>query len=69
MGPDNGLLLADEFKDFGVGYVYEPGTPYEHYWVVIGCMTLLGCEDLCPKNLPLAAQIAFLRRRMAAVRS
>ena len=34
---------------------------------VFGCMTLLGCEDLCPKDLPLAAQIAFLRRRMAAV--
>ena len=32
---------------------------------VFGCMTLLGCEDTCPKNLPLAAQIAFLRRRMA----
>jgi succinate dehydrogenase iron-sulfur subunit len=34
---------------------------------VFGCMTLLGCEDLCPKNLPLAAQIAFLRRRMVSV--
>lgn len=33
---------------------------------VFGCMTLLGCEDYCPKELPLAAQIAFLRRRMAA---
>jgi fumarate reductase iron-sulfur subunit len=33
---------------------------------VFGCMTLLGCEDLCPKDLPLATQIAFLRRRMAA---
>lgn len=32
---------------------------------VFGCMTLLGCEDNCPKDLPLAAQIAFLRRRMA----
>ncbi|TGD74761.1 fumarate reductase iron-sulfur subunit [Mangrovimicrobium sediminis] len=32
---------------------------------VFGCMTLLGCEDLCPKDLPLAAQIAFLRRKMA----
>jgi fumarate reductase iron-sulfur subunit len=31
---------------------------------VFGCMTLLGCEDLCPKELPLATQIAFLRRRM-----
>jgi len=34
---------------------------------VFGCMTLLGCEDMCPKDLPLATQIAFLRRRMAAV--
>ena len=33
---------------------------------VFGCMTLLGCEDLCPKQLPLATQIAFLRRRMVA---
>ena len=31
---------------------------------VFGCMTLLGCEDTCPKDLPLATQIAFLRRRM-----
>ena len=31
---------------------------------VFGCMTLLACEDMCPKDLPLAAQIAFLRRRM-----
>ena len=31
---------------------------------VFGCMTLLGCEDMCPKELPLATQIAFLRRRM-----
>ncbi|NCF17162.1 MAG: fumarate reductase iron-sulfur subunit [Haliea sp.] len=35
---------------------------------VFGCMTLLGCEDMCPKDLPLATQIAFLRRRMVAVR-
>jgi fumarate reductase iron-sulfur subunit len=35
---------------------------------VFGCMTLLGCEDMCPKDLPLATQIAFLRRRMAVVR-
>ena len=34
---------------------------------VFGCMTLLGCEDMCPKQLPLATQIAFLRRRMAMV--
>jgi len=35
---------------------------------VFGCMTLLGCEDMCPKDLPLAAQIAFLRRRMVMAR-
>ena len=33
---------------------------------VFGCMTLLGCEDFCPKDLPLATQIGFLRRRMAS---
>lgn len=32
---------------------------------VFGCMTLLGCDDMCPKDLPLATQIAFLRRKMA----
>ena len=32
---------------------------------VFGCMTLLGCQDVCPKQLPLQTQIAFLRRRMA----
>lgn len=32
---------------------------------VFGCMTLLGCEDVCPKGLPLAQQIAYLRRQMA----
>ena len=31
---------------------------------VFGCMSLLGCHDVCPKNLPLQTQIAFLRRKM-----
>jgi fumarate reductase iron-sulfur subunit len=31
---------------------------------VFGCMSLLGCHDVCPKELPLKTQIAFLRRRM-----
>ena len=31
---------------------------------VFGCMTLLGCEDVCPKQLPLSTQIAYLRRKM-----
>ena len=32
---------------------------------VFGCMSLLACHDLCPKDLPLATQIAYLRRAMA----
>lgn len=31
---------------------------------VFGCMTLLACHDVCPKELPLATQIAYLRRKM-----
>jgi len=31
---------------------------------VFGCMSLLGCNDLCPKELPLQTQIAYLRRKM-----
>jgi len=34
---------------------------------VFGCMTLLGCEDVCPKNLPLQTKIAYLRRKMLAI--
>jgi fumarate reductase iron-sulfur subunit len=34
---------------------------------VFGCMSLLGCHDVCPKNLPLKTQIAFVRRKMVAV--
>ncbi len=32
---------------------------------IFGCMGLLGCEDLCPKDLPLQKQLAFVRRKMA----
>lgn len=31
---------------------------------VFGCMSLLGCHDVCPKNLPLQTQLAFIRRKM-----
>ena len=34
---------------------------------VFGCLSLLGCHDVCPKDLPLATQIAFLRRKMVAI--
>ena len=28
-------------------------------------MSLLACNDLCPKELPLQTQLAWLRRKMA----
>jgi fumarate reductase iron-sulfur subunit len=34
---------------------------------VFGCMSLMGCEDNCPKDLPHQHKIAYLRRRMVAV--
>ncbi len=34
---------------------------------VFGCIGLLACQDHCPKELPLATQMAYLRRRMARV--
>jgi fumarate reductase iron-sulfur subunit len=33
---------------------------------VFGCMSLLACHDVCPKELPLQTQIAFVRRKMVA---
>jgi fumarate reductase iron-sulfur subunit len=35
---------------------------------IFGCMTLLGCEDTCPKHLPLQTKIAYMRRKLATVR-
>ena len=32
---------------------------------IFGCMGLLGCEDVCPKNLPLQDNLGVLRRKMA----
>ena len=34
---------------------------------VFGCMSLLACHDVCPKELPLATQIAYLRRKMVTM--
>ena len=31
---------------------------------IFGCMGLLGCEDVCPKNLPLQDQLGMMRRKM-----
>ena len=35
---------------------------------VFGCMSLLGCDDTCPKHLPLQTKIAYLRRQMVKVK-
>ncbi|MEE8443093.1 MAG: fumarate reductase iron-sulfur subunit [Dehalococcoidia bacterium] len=32
---------------------------------IYGCVGLMGCDDYCPKDLPLAAQLAYLRRRLS----
>lgn len=34
---------------------------------VFGCMSLLACHDVCPKELPLQTQIAFIRRKMVRI--
>jgi len=34
---------------------------------VFGCMSLMGCEDHCPKELPLQTRIAYMRRKMIKV--
>lgn len=34
---------------------------------IFGCMSLLGCEDHCPKSLPLQQKIAYLRQKMVQV--
>lgn len=31
---------------------------------IFGCMGLLGCEDVCPKDIPLQDQLAYVRRKM-----
>lgn len=33
---------------------------------VFGCMSLMACQDYCPKELPLQSKIAFLRRKMVS---
>lgn len=36
---------------------------------VFGCMSLLGCQDVCPKDLPLQSKIAYIRRKLVALRN
>jgi fumarate reductase iron-sulfur subunit len=45
-------------------------TNQEHFEIIgtdagiFGCMGLLACQDVCPKELPLQDQLGFLRRKM-----
>jgi len=32
---------------------------------IFGCVGLLGCHDICPKDIPLQETLAFVRRKMA----
>lgn len=32
---------------------------------IFGCMSLLACEDNCPKSLPLQNKLAYIRRKLA----
>ncbi len=34
---------------------------------IFGCMSLLACEDYCPKDLPLQSKIAYMRRKMVKI--
>jgi fumarate reductase iron-sulfur subunit len=34
-----------------------------------GCMSLMGCEDVCPKDLPLQHKIAYIRRKLVALKN
>ncbi|MDA7816705.1 fumarate reductase iron-sulfur subunit [Sulfurimonas sp.] len=35
---------------------------------IFGCMSLMGCEDSCPKELPLQSKLAYLRRKMVVMK-
>lgn len=35
---------------------------------IFGCMSLLACEDNCPKHLPLQSKIAYMRRKLVAIK-
>jgi fumarate reductase iron-sulfur subunit len=34
---------------------------------VFGCIGLMACDDLCPMEIPLQGQLAYVRRKMASV--
>lgn len=56
-------FVADPRDERGEGEFFEVISTEEG---VFGCVGLLACEDYCPKELPLATQLAYLRRKMLA---
>lgn len=53
---------------------HDERTPADYFELVgddngvFGCMSLLGCEDNCPKHLPLQTKIAYIRRKLVELR-
>lgn len=53
---------------------HDTRTPEDFYELIgdddgiFGCMSLMACEDHCPKNLPLQNKIAYLRRKLVSLR-
>ena len=73
MAPD-GFMGATAFNRI-VRFMMDPRdkrTKDEYFEVVgnedgiFGCLGLLGCEDICPKKLPLQDQLGMLRRKMSS---
>ena len=72
------ILMRDQFVSAAglnkvVRYSLDPRDKRsdEDYFKLIGdedgvfaCMSLLGCDDFCPKHLPLQSKIAYIRRKM-----
>ncbi len=55
-------FLVDPRDQRSTAEVFEVvGTDYG----IFGCVGLMGCDDYCPKDLPLATQLAYLRRKLA----
>ncbi len=66
LGPAGLLRVARFFID-----PRDERTDAQYYEVlgnedgIFGCVSLMACQDYCPKELPLQTQLAYLRRKMA----
>ena len=54
-------FMIDPRDDRGVERFFEVVGTDEG---IFGCMGLMGCEDLCPKEIPLQRQLAYVRRKL-----